>query len=234
MNNAIIVTGASSGIGNLISSRLKCWRYTTIFGIDIKKPEHSHHNIIIENVNNEQGIGKIIKKISKDFNIIGLVNCAGISLPDTYNLKNWNKTLDINLSGAMICSKIAAEYMKKNKYGKIVNIASINSLLGFSDNPAYVTSKTALIGLTRAMAMDYGKYGIRINAISPGYIITGMTLKSYNDTRRRKDVEKRTILNKWGTPGEVFDLCEFLLSEKSDYITGQNIIIDGGLSIKGI
>ena len=106
--------------------------------------------------------------------------------------------------------------------------------MAFPDNPAYVSSKTALAGLTRSMALDYGKYNIRVNSVAPGYINTDMTSRSWKDIDMREKRSSRTILNRWGKPEEVANAVIFLSSDLSSYITGQALFVDGGWSIKGL
>ncbi|MDB4193840.1 SDR family oxidoreductase, partial [Candidatus Pelagibacter sp.] len=130
-------------------------------------------------------------------------------------------------------TKLIIEKMKKNG-GTIVNITSVNSELGFSNNPGYVSSKGGLKMLTKSFCMDYTKYNIRINNIGPGYIKTDMTKKKSMDKKQRKERLNRILMKRYGEPHELFGGVLFLLTDASSYITGQDLYIDGGLLSKGI
>ena len=106
--------------------------------------------------------------------------------------------------------------------------------MGFPNNPGYVSSKGALLSLTRSLALDYAKFGIKVNSISPGYIKSGMSITSYKNQKKRMTRQQRTMVNKWGEPKDLFGAIEFLISNKSSYINAQDIIIDGGWKSKGL
>jgi NAD(P)-dependent dehydrogenase (short-subunit alcohol dehydrogenase family) len=124
--------------------------------------------------------------------------------------------------------------MKKQKSGVIINITSINAELAFPNNPAYVSSKGGLKQLTKSLALDLGKYGIRVNNIGPGYIRTDMTKKSWLNKSRRKKIEEKTMLGRWGVSEDLSGLVIFLSSDSSSYITGQDFYVDGGWLAKGL
>ena len=117
--------------------------------------------------------------------------------------------------------------------GSIINISSLNGKIAFPDNPAYVSSKTGLDGLTRAYALELGKFGVRVNSIAPGYIRTEMTGDSWTNKGKRKKREERTMLKRWGTPDDLVGPVLFLASNHSAYVTGQTLYVDGGWSSKG-
>ena len=185
------------------------------------------------------GIQKKIKTLQKEKNIIGLVNCAGITKSDEsykYKLKNWNLTLAVNLTAPFLLSQFVAKIMIKKKIsGSLVNISSISSNLAMPNNPAYNSSKAALIQLTRSLAVDLAKYKIRVNSISPGYTKTPLNAKSWKSKKLRLQRTKKTLLGKWATPDDYNEAVLFLLDKKkSSYMTGSNITIDGGWSAKGM
>jgi NAD(P)-dependent dehydrogenase (short-subunit alcohol dehydrogenase family) len=124
--------------------------------------------------------------------------------------------------------------MKEQGNGSIINITSINAERGFSDNPAYIASKGGLKQLTKSLAMDLGKFGVRANAIGPGYFRTQISEKSWNDPEKRRERAETTFLNRWGQLDDLSGLVIFLASDASSYITGQDIYIDGGFLMKGI
>ena len=124
--------------------------------------------------------------------------------------------------------------MKNRKSGVIINITSINAELAFPDNPAYQSMKGALKQLTKSLALDLGNWGIRVNSVGPGYFHTDMTKQSWEDLEKRDKIAKQTILGRWGTPKDLAGLIVFLSSDSSSYITGQDLYIDGGWTVKGI
>jgi len=124
--------------------------------------------------------------------------------------------------------------MKKRKSGIIINITSLNAEFAFPNNPAYVSFKGALKQLTKSLALDLGKFGIRVNNIGPGYFHTNMTKKSWASKGLKKQREEKTILGRWGEPKDLAGIIIFLTSKSSSYITGQDIYVDGGWSAKGL
>ena len=114
----------------------------------------------------------------------------------------------------------------------ITFIGSLATVLGFPDNPSYQASKAGLLGLMRSLAYDLGPSGVRVNVVSPGYIRAPMTSRSYEE--RHDFIASHTLLNRWGEPEEIANVVAFLCSDKASYVTGQNLIIDGGWSIKGM
>ena len=143
--------------------------------------------------------------------------------------KGWTTTLYHNLT-------VSFMYTKRCKVAQSITfIASLGATLGFPNNPSYQASKAGLLGLMRALAYDLGPSGVRVNAVSPGYIRSGggMTAKSYADPERREFIAEHTLLGRWGKPEEIASVVAFLCSPAASYITGQNLIVDGGWSVKG-
>ena len=118
--------------------------------------------------------------------------------------------------------------------GSIINITSMNAEVATPMNPAYIASKGALKMLTKAMALDWAQYGIRVNSVCPGYIHTNMTHKSWSDPEKSKIRTDRTMLKRWGEPKDLIGICHFLVSDESSYITGADFVVDGGWLAKGI
>jgi len=233
----VIVTGASSGIGKSIAKFLKKKNF---FVINIDKiNKNKGIKYISCDLSKTKVIQKKIKTLQKEKNIIGLVNCAGITKSGEsyrYKLKNWNLTLAVNLTAPFLLSQFVAKIMIKNNIsGSLVNISSISSDLAMPNNPAYNSSKAALIQLTRSLAVDLAKYKIRVNSISPGYTKTPLNAKSWKNKKLRLQRTKKTLLGKWATPDDYNEAVLFLIDKKkSSYMTGSNITIDGGWSAKGM
>ncbi|GIV82528.1 MAG: short chain dehydrogenase [Anaerolineae bacterium] len=145
----------------------------------------------------------------------------------------WRAVLSVTLDGAFYCSKYALQPMIAQRAGAIVHIASVEGMMGAADHAAYVTGKSALFGLTRSMAIDYGRYGIRVNAISPGIIDSGRPdiERAKQDPGMMKFWQDMTVLARLGRPEEVAAAALFLASDEASYITGQNLAVDGGWTI---
>jgi NAD(P)-dependent dehydrogenase (short-subunit alcohol dehydrogenase family) len=238
-NKVIVITGAGGDIGSFLGTELTNLS-ARVYGIDIK---FSKNNEIFKkiycNITDQKKFSKICKQIfSNEGKIDVLINNAGITLSgkknEPYHERNWQKTLDINLTAAFNCSQEVIKYMLKNKSGSIINMTSINAELAFPNNPAYVSSKGGLKMLSKALAKDWGKFGIRVNSIGPGYFITEMNKKSYENPEKRELRENKTMLGKWGKMDQLIGPILFLSSNASSYVTGQDIYIDGGWTANGL
>ncbi len=248
-NKVALVTGAARGNGKTISEALLRSGATVIL-VDILKKEltltvKSFLNQNLDafefncDITNTNQILKLCNFVKKKFGKLDiLINNAGVSFPHTtidYPDKLWEKTYQVNLKAPFNLSKEFAKIMKKQRTGGvIINITSLNAELAFPDNPSYQAFKGALKQLTKSLALDFSKYGIRVNCIGPGYFTTKMTEKSWNDKKKRKQRENRTVMKRWGMARDLHGAVVFLSSDASSYITGQDIYIDGGLLIKGI
>lgn len=165
------------------------------------------------------------------------VHAAGVSLQGearTEPAGTFARTIEVNLTAAYRCFLAVSERMVPDRGGSIIAISSIGGLLAFPKNPGYIASKGGLRLLTKALALDLGERGIRVNAIAPGYVRTAMTEASYQDPGRREERVARTILKRWGNPEDMVGAAIFLASDASSYITGQEIVVDGGWTAKGL
>ena len=124
--------------------------------------------------------------------------------------------------------------MAAQKSGSIAVVTSIGALQGFPGNPAYVASKGGLRMLSKALALDWGELNIRVNALAPGYIETDMTKGSFNDPAKREARSARTMLGRWGKASELVGAAIFLMSDASSYMTGADLVVDGGWTAKGL
>jgi NAD(P)-dependent dehydrogenase (short-subunit alcohol dehydrogenase family) len=209
-----IVTGANKGIGLACKNALEkegalVYPFNRFDGNDVR---------------DEKSIENFLQKVGGKIDI--LINNAGVTG------KDWDQTMDTNVKGAYLFSEQTSKMMSIN--GSIINISSIASIFGFPNNPQYVASKAALNGLTRALAFDYSKNGIRVNAIALGYFKTDMTSKSWESEKRRKLISSHTLFNRWGSLEEIEGPIIFLASKASSFVTGQVIFVDGGWSCRGI
>jgi gluconate 5-dehydrogenase len=225
----IAIIGGSRGIGLHLSNGLSDLSANVLVASRSNRPQELNRDIKyvktdVTNIDQIQELKESTTSILGNLNAI--INVAGISLPsdseESENLR-FHKTIETNLLGVYNVTTILLPILT-GKNASIVNITSINSTLGFPDNPGYVASKSALSGLTRAMAVDFAKYQIRANSIAPGYFHTSMTSTSYLDSAKQEERAKKTVL------GPV----AFLISPAATYITGVEIPVDGGWLIKGL
>lgn len=170
--------------------------------------------------------------ISRFGRIDVVVNNAGITrdaLVLRMKLADWQKVIDVNLTGAFLVSRAAAKVMLKQRSGKIINVSSVVGLGGNAGQANYASSKAGLIGLTKSLAKELATRGVTCNAVAPGFIETAMTDALTDDVKH--SFLKSIPLGRAGTPQDVAALIGFLASSKADYITGQVLAIDGGMSI---
>jgi 2-dehydro-3-deoxy-D-gluconate 5-dehydrogenase len=160
-----------------------------------------------------------------------LVNCAGIQRrqkAEDFLIEDWDKVLEINLTSAFLLCQLAGKIMIKNKSGKIINIASVNSFNARINIPAYVASKGAIAQLTKALAVEWAVNGINVNSIAPGYIKTELTQSLWSDQSTDNKITSRIPAGRWGNPDDLKGTAVFLASKASDYINGVIIPVDGG------
>lgn len=168
-----------------------------------------------------------------------LINNAGIAKNGSMfelALEDWDYVYEVNLRGAFICSQMAARYMKQKQSGAIINIVSTRALMSEADTEAYSASKGGILALTHAMAVSLGRYGIRVNAISPGWIVTDEWKYSAESTTPNLSAKhhRQHPAGRVGKPEDIAEACLYLSDSRSGFITGQNLVIDGGMTIKMI
>lgn len=232
-NKKFLLTGGTSGIGKEILKYLSLKNKVIL--LTRKKIKHPNTYSYICNLENSNQIDENFIHIKKKFKSLdGIINCAGFSEKNSslQNVESIKKIIDVNLLSTYKICILFSKMMKNNS--SIVNISSINAYQAFKNNPGYMVSKNIILNLSKSLALDLSKKKIRVNTISPGYIKTRMTNKSYNNKKRYKLIKSRTILNRWGEPGEIAKPVIFLLSSGSSYINGSDLIVDGGWISKGI
>jgi NAD(P)-dependent dehydrogenase (short-subunit alcohol dehydrogenase family) len=191
-------------------------------------------------VTNEDQVKSAVEQIVAEFGSLDvLVNNAGIDVEGPLvdmSSRVWDRTLDVNLKGAFLCSKYAIPRMR-GQGGAIVNISSVRAFVSYEGNAAYDASKAGMIGLTRALALEHGRDGIRVNAICPGYISTPMTdewLAAQPDPAATlKQVLSVHPLGRMGTPRDVAEAALFLASDAAAFISGTFLVVDGAMTAAG-
>ena len=166
-----------------------------------------------------------------------LINCAGkikrtaaLDLPED----EWDSVLETNLTGTLRACQVFAPEMIRRKWGRIVNIASLNSFAAFYEVAAYAASKAGVTGLTRSLAVEWGQYGVNVNAIAPGVFRTALNQALLDGTGRGKELLMRTPLKRFGRVEEVAGAAIFLSSDAASFVNGQVLVVDGGFLASGV
>lgn len=236
----VIVTGASKGIGRAVAKEFAkngynvviCYNHSVSAAQDLLAEVSGITRAIAVrvDVSKEDEVQNMIDITKKTFGTIDvLVNCAGVS--DTRLLidstkEDYDFVFDTNMRGTYNTCKLVGREMLSNQSGKIINISSIWGVLGGSCESVYSASKGAIIAFTKALAKEFGPNGINVNAVAPGFIQTDMTKNVTKEIKQ--EIMDNSSLGRLGTPEDVAGVVSFLASEKSNFITGQVISVDGG------
>jgi NAD(P)-dependent dehydrogenase (short-subunit alcohol dehydrogenase family) len=231
----IMVTGASSGIGRATVEMVR-QAGATVAAADLAEitglgNSDSAHKL---DVSSESETADVVAQIMESHGRIdGLATCAGISVEGTvtqFDLEKWHKAIAVNLTGTMLSCRAVLPHMLAAGGGSIVTVASIYGMTGGPGNTPYNVTKGGVLQLTRSLAADYGASGIRVNAVSPGYIETPMTNMLAHAGPVRDAFVGMHLLQRAGQPEEVGKVIRFLLSDEASFVTGANIPVDGGFS----
>lgn len=236
----VLVTGGGSGIGKAIvkaflleQAKVIVFEKDAEFIEQIQNEMHAFkdklHCFEID-LSNESAIKDLFSQIKTQYSAIDiLVNNAGIlkfGSTENFNFQDWKKIFSVNLDAMFLVTQQVLQLMLKNGIGNIINIASTAGLVGFDISAAYVSSKHAVVGLTKALAVEYGLKNIRVNAICPGDTLTSMSSK-YSDQELNELIVKHPI-GRIGEPDEIANVAVFLASVKSSFMTGAIVNVDGG------
>lgn len=240
-NKVAIITGGASGIGKataLLFAKEGC--KVVIADIDSKSGKKVEKTIknnggeaffIKTDVTNSSEVKRLMDRTVEKYGKLDILfNNAGIYFKKNFeelSEDDWDKTLDINLKGAFLCSKYALPLLKKTK-GTIINNASISGISPVHESAAYSASKAGLINLTKSMALEYSKKGIRVNCVCPGPILTPLLKKALPTKKDMEEVASNIPIKRIGRPEEVAKVVLFLASEDASYVTGAIITVDGG------
>lgn len=237
-----VVTGAASGIGKAMAELFsEKGAYVVLLDIkeDVKdvaaKINPSRTLALQVDITKKENIEKVVAEIKKVYPKIDiLANSAGVALlekaedlPEEY----WDKTMELNLKGSFLMAQIIGREMIATGGGKIVNMASQASVIALDKHVAYCASKAAIVSMTQVLAMEWAPYNINVNAISPTVILTELGKKAWAG-QVDEDMKKLIPAGRFGYPEEVAACALFLVSDAASLITGENLIIDGGYTIK--
>lgn len=237
-----LVTGGSRGIGRAIAERLyRAGAHTAILGRDQARAQDVAAALTGQGralaVRADVGVtGEVegaVAQVEKDLGPVDiLVNNAGFTrdgLVVRMSESDWDAVVDVNLKGAFNTMRLVGRTMMKRRWGRIINITSVIGLTGNRGQANYAASKAGLIGLTKAVARELASRNVLVNAVAPGFIDTDLT-RGLPDPAR-KALTDQIAVGRLGTPGDVAGVVLFLASDLADYITGQVVVVDGGLVI---
>jgi NAD(P)-dependent dehydrogenase (short-subunit alcohol dehydrogenase family) len=226
-----LITGANSGIGAACADRFRA-DGATVVGLDVTPSDETGFHRV--DVRDEPAVAAAINAtVQRHGRIDVVVNAAGVGGAGpvhTLAQEEWDRVVDINLKGTYLVSKHVLASMIERRAGSIVNLASIEGLEGMDATSAYNASKGGVVLLTKQMAVDYGRLGIRVNCLCPGFIETPMTtgLFALGDVGDR--VAAASLMGRVGQPGEVAAAAAFLASDDASFVTGHALVVDGGLT----
>ncbi len=228
-----LVSGGTKGIGGAIVTKFLDEGYSVLATTRDKRKANiiEHKNLIVENLDlsSKESISEFQEKL-ESFKPSILVNNAGVTKDNLFlrmTENDWNEVIETNLNGTYKLTKMFLKDMIKNKWGRIINIGSVSGLMGNPGQTNYSASKAALEGFTRSLAKEIGSRNVTVNLVSPGFINTDMTSDLSIET-----LEDQIPLRRMGNPSDVASLVSFLASEGAGYITGQTLVVDGGLFMK--
>jgi gluconate 5-dehydrogenase len=240
-----IVTGGAGGLGRVTALGLAS------FGAKVAVTSRNIENLrrvaeeiqsmgresiaISADVTNEEAVKKMVGEVVDRFGAIDiLITYAGLNIPraaDEYLLGDWNKVIDVNVTGVFLSDREVGKVMIRQKKGKIINVSSVRGGYGLPRNYiAYCTSKGAVNMITRQLACEWAKYNICVNAIAPTVVETPLTAHLLADKEYAATLKSRIPMGRWAMPEDLIGCIVFLASDASNFVTGQIIYIDGGVT----
>lgn len=247
-NKTAVVVGGTSGIGLALARGLAIAGANVIPSGRRSELVTSASNMVKEcgvgsldmtcDVGKRESLQALLEAAIKEFKSVSiLVNCAGVTKKTpTLELseEEWNSILDTNLSGTLRSCQVFGRHMVEQKYGRIINIASLGSYVGLYQATAYNASKSAVMGLTRSLGVEWARDGVCVNAIVPGVLRTALNANLLDGTPRGAEFLVRTPMRRFGQIEELVGVAVFLASEGASFVTGQGFAVDGGFLASGV
>jgi len=243
-----IVIGGTSGIGRTLSLGLadagadviaSSRRQAQVDETAAEIERHSRQTLrLCSDVCNRASLEELLAAAVQRFAKIDiLINCAGIikrTTTLTMPEEEWDDVLDTNLTGTLRSCQIFGKHMLERGYGRIVNIASLNSFVALKDVAAYAASKSGVVSLTRSLAVEWAKRGVTVNAIAPGVFRTALNADLLETTPRGQELLMRTPMGRFGKTEEVLGAAVYLCSDAASFVTGHTLVVDGGFLASGV
>jgi glucose 1-dehydrogenase len=242
-----LATGGASGIGRGIAAMFAdLGAYVMIADLDMELAEEARAEIVEAggkavvqelDVTSEESVAAAFERAVSELGGVDiLVNSAGtgcMSAIDELIIEEWDMVIDVNLKGTFLCVREAAKLMKKKGSGNIINISSINDTVPIAGEIPYCTSKGGVRQLTRAAALELAPYGVHVNSISPGSILTPLMFEMHEIPEVHKGILRQIPFGRLGQPEDVAKAAVFLASELADYVTGHDLEVGGGMHLVG-
>ena len=232
-SKSVLITGGSRGIGKQLVRAFLDEGYKVIATCRDKSKSkfQKHKNLTVENldISSTESVNSF-KKLVEDMNISILVNNAGITKDNLFlrmSDEDWEEVINTNLNGVFRVTRLVIKNMVKQRWGRVINISSISGIMGNSGQTNYSASKAGLDGFTRSLAKELGSRNITVNSVAPGFIETDMT-----EGIIAEDIVDKIPLKRVGKPNDISPIVLFLASGEANYITGQTLVVDGGLFMK--
>ena len=244
MTRVALVTGGSRGIGRAVAELLGSRHYRVAVNyasraaaaaevVGVIQAEGGEAVAVAADVGDEDAVAGMFETVAAELGPVQvLVNNAGITRDDLMlrmSTDAWDAVLQTNLRSVYLCSRIALRGMLRSKWGRIISIGSVSGIAGNAGQANYAAAKAGVIGLSRSLAKEVGSRGITVNVVAPGYIETDMTAELADEMLAT--VTGQISLGRVGTPADVASAVGYLASDEAGYITGQTIVVDGGLTM---
>ncbi len=248
-NKVALITGSGRGIGRAIAHKMAHeGSMVALADIDVDSAQSAAEDLIKEgcqavaiqtDITHETDVQDAVSRALEQYGRIDiLVNNAGKNFyydATTMSEADWDNAMNVDVKGAWLCCKHVLPSMKAANAGSIINIASVHARITAPGHFPYAAAKSALVGLTRNLALDYAPYNIRVNAICPGWVRTALVQGWFDQQADPKATEDRVLsfqpLRRIGTPEEIANFVAFVASDEASFITGAELVIDGGMSI---